>query len=164
MRLRSVLLSVLGMVVLLSLAAAGQETKSTRQAASSRGSDEAAIRALSADWTKAINAKDVEKTISFYAEDASVFPPSMPVATSADQRRQVWTQVLATPGLALNLTPTKIEVAKSRDLAFETGSFELTATDKDGKSAASKGKYVVVWEKKAGGTWKAAADIWNLDQ
>ena len=53
---------------------------------------------------------------------------------------------------------------RSGDIAYERGTFELTAKDKRGKPTTSKGKYVVVWKKQADGFWKAVADIWNADQ
>ena len=56
------------------------------------------------------------------------------------------------------------EVARSADLAYEIGTFELTLADQTGKSAASRGKYVVAWKKQTNGQWKAAADIFNTDQ
>jgi len=51
-----------------------------------------------------------------------------------------------------------------RRLAYEIGTFDLTVADQNGKSAASRGKYVVAWKKQANGEWKAAADIFNTDQ
>jgi len=40
----------------------------------------------------------------------------------------------------------------------------MTINDKEGKPVNSKGKYVVVWKKQAGGDWKAVVDIDNSDQ
>ncbi|MGH9863540.1 MAG: YybH family protein, partial [Candidatus Acidiferrales bacterium] len=58
---------------------------------------------------------------------------------------------------------TKVEVARSGDIAYELGTFELTGNDAKGKPQTTKGKYVVVRKKQAG-SWKAAADIFNADQ
>jgi len=40
--------------------------------------DQAAIEAACADWSKASQAKDLDKTMSFYADDAIVLSPKMP--------------------------------------------------------------------------------------
>jgi ketosteroid isomerase-like protein len=40
----------------------------------------------------------------------------------------------------------------------------MTLADQTGKSAASRGKYVVAWKKQASSEWKAAADSFNTDQ
>ena len=71
---------------------------------------------------------------------------------------------MSNPGYSLRFGPTKIEVAQSADLAYEIGTFDLTVADQNGKSAASRGEYVVAWKKEANGEWKAAADIFNTDQ
>jgi ketosteroid isomerase-like protein len=52
---------------------------------------------------------------------------------------------------------------KSGDMAYEIGVFQSTANDAQGKSAASVGKFVVNWQKRAG-QWKVVADIFNDDK
>jgi ketosteroid isomerase-like protein len=42
--------------------------------------DEQAIRALDTPWSHAAETKDLDKTVSFYADDASILPPNMPIA------------------------------------------------------------------------------------
>lgn len=122
------------------------------------------IRALSLTWFQAMNAKDLEKTLSYYAPDATIFPPGAGAASTADLRRQVWSQELALPGFHLDLTASSVETAGSSDLAVETGAFVLSEDDKDGKPTAARGKYVCVWKRQPDGTWKAYQDIWNIDQ
>ncbi len=152
-------------VVLLALGVACQyQQKPAPAPPDTRAAEESAIRARSVDWFKAIAAKDLEKSLSFYATDAAAYPPNQPIAATSDQRRKVWRDTFNLPGFAIAGMPAKVEAARSGDMAYETGSFELTVNDKKGKPAASKGKYVVVWKKQADGVWKAVADIWNTDQ
>lgn len=134
------------------------------QQGAARSSDEEAIRQTVAAWSAAAGARELNKCVSFYTDDASVLPFNAPIATGKDQIRNVWSQLMSNPGFSLRFGPTKIEVARSADLAYEIGTFELTLSDQTGKSAASRGKYVVVWKKQANGEWKAAADIFNTDQ
>ena len=51
--------------------------------------DEQAIRKLDKDWSAAAGSKDVDKTVSFYADDASALPFNAPIAKGKDQIRQV---------------------------------------------------------------------------
>ncbi len=132
--------------------------------ADTRAADENAIRLQAFEWAKAASAKDLERTLSFYAADASAFPPNQPVAATPDQRRKVWADTFALPDLSLEIASSRIEAAKSGDMGYETGTFQLTAKDKKGKPTTTKGKYVVVWKKQSDGSWKATADIWNADQ
>ena len=125
--------------------------------------DEQAIRALDAAWDKASQAKDLDKSVSFYADDASMLPAGMPIASTKEAIRAVWTQLLSAPGGNLTFAPAKITVASSGDMAYEIGAFHLTANDAQGKPVITTGKFVVVWRKRAG-QWKVVADIFNDDK
>lgn len=129
-----------------------------------RATEEAAIRAASADWARAAAAKDLEKTLSYYADDASMFPPNMPFVAGPDARRKTWTELLAPAELVFSNAATKVEAARSGDLAYETGTFEESFKDANGQPARVTGKYVVVWKKQSNGQWKAIVDIFNTDQ
>src|ERR1700687_304462 len=91
--------------------------------------DEQAIRKLDKDWSAAAGSKDVDKTVSFYADDASALPFNAPIAKGKDQIRQVWAHLTSLPGFGLSFGPTTIEVAKSGDLAYDVGTFELKTND-----------------------------------
>jgi ketosteroid isomerase-like protein len=68
------------------------------------------------------------------------------------------------PGFALTFGPTKIEVAKSGDLAYDVGTFELKTNDAQGNVTTEVGKYVVVWKKRSDKTWKAVIDMFSTDR
>jgi len=67
------------------------------QQADSRAVDENALKDLDAQWSKAASAKDVESTLSYYADDAVLMPPNAPVAAGA-AIRGYWKSMLASPG------------------------------------------------------------------
>jgi ketosteroid isomerase-like protein len=124
---------------------------------------EQALRDLDAQWCKAAQSKDVDKTVSYYADNAMVLPPNAAIATTKEAIRNVWKDLLASPGLAISWKTTKVEVAKSGDMAYSSGTYELTMNDASGKPVNDRGKYVVVWEKQANGKWKCGVDTWNSD-
>jgi uncharacterized protein (TIGR02246 family) len=124
----------------------------------------AAIRADSAAWNLAAQAKDLDKCMSFFADDGSFNPQGAPVATGKDAIRAVWAKILALPGPGLSFKATKVVVAESSDLAYETGTYKLVVNDKSGKPTTAKGKYVTVWQKEPTGAWKVVQDIINTDQ
>jgi uncharacterized protein (TIGR02246 family) len=129
----------------------------------SRSADEDAIRKADVEWSHAAETRNVEKAVSFYAEDGSMMPFGAPIATGKEQIRETWTKLMSVPGVHLTFAPTKIVVAKAGDLAYDIGTFELKTNDAQGNTTSSVGKYVVVW-KKVGGQWKVAADIFNTDK
>ena len=124
---------------------------------------EQALRDLDAQWSKDAGAKDVDKAVSYYAESAVVMPPNASAATTKESIRSAWKEMLATPGAAISWKATKVEVAKSGDLAYVSGTYEETTTDASGKPVNDRGKYLEVWEKQADGKWKCGADMWNSD-
>jgi len=125
--------------------------------------DEQAIRAADAAWLKAVQAKDVDRIVSFYADDASEFPIAEPIATGKYAIRKNWEHMLGIPGLSLTWQITKVEVSQSGDLAYVQSTYEASFEDpQGGKPAIEKGKAVTVWNKQ-GDTWKAVADISNTD-
>jgi uncharacterized protein (TIGR02246 family) len=126
-----------------------------------RAADETAIRAASREWSNAEAAKNLEKCVSFYAEDGERFPTGSPLIAGAAALRKEWEKYLAAPG-SFNWTTSKVEVARSGDLAYETGAFVLKTPDKNQQTKTINGKYVLVWKKLAD-KWKVVADIDNPD-
>src|SRR6266567_3849851 len=124
---------------------------------------EQALRDLDAKWSAAAGAKDVDKTVSYYAESAVVMPPNASAATTKEAIRSAWKEMLTTPGAAISWKATKVEVAKSGDLAYVSGTYEETMTDASGKPVNDHGKYVEIFKKQTDGAWKVVADIWNSD-
>ncbi len=101
--------------------------------------------------------------MSFYDEGASLFVPSALIVTGKEEIRKAWVKWFAAPGFALAPKITKVEVARSGDLAYVRGTYEATATDPNGAPVTDRGKFVVIWKKQAEGAWKVSADIWNSD-
>jgi uncharacterized protein (TIGR02246 family) len=121
------------------------------------------LRDLDAKWSAAAVAKDVDKTVSYYAESAVVMPPNASSAMTRESIRSAWKEMLTAPGAAISWKATKVEVAKGEDLAYVSGTYQATMTDASGKPVNDHGKYVVVFKKQTDGAWKVVADIWNSD-
>src|SRR5438105_213053 len=124
---------------------------------------EQALRDLDAKWSAAAVAKDVDRTVSYYAESAVVMPPNASAAMTRESIRSAWKEMLTAPGASISWKATKVEVAKSEDLAYVSGTYQATMTDASGKPVNDHGKYVVVFKKQTDGAWKVVADIWNSD-
>jgi ketosteroid isomerase-like protein len=121
------------------------------------------LRDLDAQWAKAAAAKDVEQTIAYYSDDAIVLPPNATSAATKEAIRNVWKDMLASPGLVITWKPTRVQIGKSGEMAWVSGTYELTINDAGGKPINDRGKYLEVWEQQADGTWKCRADMWNSD-
>jgi ketosteroid isomerase-like protein len=132
-----------------------------QKAATTGATDETGLIKLDADWSNAVAAKDVEKTMSYYADDALMMPPNIPALTGKQSIRTLWKSLLEAPGFAGGWKATKAEV--SGDLSYVTGTYEITETDDSGKAMTDKGKYLKVWKKQPDGSWKCVADMFSSD-
>lgn len=134
------------------------------QTSGSSAADEATLRKLDDEWSKAAgNARDVEKTVSYYSDDAVVMPPNIPTLTGKDAIRNLWKSMLEAPTFSGGWKATKVEVARSGDLAYVSGSYEFNEKDPAGNPITDKGKYLEVWKKQSDGNWKCVADMFNSD-
>jgi uncharacterized protein (TIGR02246 family) len=127
-----------------------------------RASDERSIRALDGEWSKAAGAHDLESTLAFYADDAALLPPDEPLAANKAAIRASWAaslNVLET--LSWNIRT--IEIAKSGDLAYVTGTWAAIAKGPNGTHLPAGGKLVEVWKKQPDGKWKCVVDTYNSD-
>ena len=149
--------TLLFVLVLLSLSVACQRQADTRAA------DEATLRNLDAEWSKAAGAKDLEKTVSYYTDDALILPPNIPTIQGKQGARTMWQGMFSVPGFGGGWKATKVEVARSGDLGWVTGTYELSETDASGRPIVDQGKYFEVWLKQADGSWKCVADMFNTD-
>ena len=59
--------------------------------------------------------------------------------------------------------PNSVGVARSGELGYTSGTYELSFKDASGKTIADKGKYLIVWKKHPDGTWKVLFDMSNSD-
>ena len=128
-----------------------------------RAADEAAVRKADADWATAGQSKQVDAWVAFYSNDAVVLPPNEQAASDKDSIHKTIGDLLALPGLTISWKAARVEVAKSGDLAYVQGSYDLGMEGAKGKPVSDHGKYVEVWKKQPDGSWKCALDTWNSD-
>jgi uncharacterized protein (TIGR02246 family) len=164
-QVRSMVLTFAALLAITCTAACGNQTaQAPAPPPDTRKADEAVIRAASADWSKAAQARDLDKAASYYAEDAVDLVDKGALVKGRNSIRMVWKDILAPTAPALSFTTTFVEVARSGDIAYEYGTTELTTTDKKGKPTVEKGKYATVWRKQQDGSWKSVLDIDNSGQ
>jgi uncharacterized protein (TIGR02246 family) len=134
------------------------------QSADTHDADVKAIKNIEIQWNQDYVSKDADKLAAHYAQDAVLMVPEMPAISGKDAIRTSMAQMTADPALALTFQPSKVEVAKSGDLAYTQGSYSITVTDSHTKKVVNgHGSYVTVYRKQADGTWKAVSDIATSD-
>ncbi|MGI8618055.1 MAG: DUF4440 domain-containing protein [Gemmatimonadaceae bacterium] len=124
--------------------------------------EEAAIRARSAEMNRAVTARNVDAIVAFHSPSAVVMMPNASAMTGADAIRQGWRGMLAMPNLSLNWQPTRVTVAGSGDVATEVGSYTMSFDTPQGR-INDAGNYTTVWHNIAG-SWVIASDMVTSSQ
>ena len=120
--------------------------------------DDSAVREADAAWSTAAGSKDVDKTVSFYSDDALVLPPNEPSVTGKDGIRKLWSGFLDSI-TTIKWRATRVEMANSGEMAVLTGVYDLTMKD----GSKDRGKYCEVWKRQPDGTWKCGIDMFSSD-
>lgn len=119
------------------------------------------VRRADAELQAAVAAKDLEKVMSYYAEDASLLPAASPLVEGWQAIREEWSHIFAIPGL--NSAGEMTRVLASGNLAYTQGRYTATMNGPGGDEVVEHGKWVTVWHRQSDGTWKVIADIYNTD-
>ena len=133
-------------------------TRAEAPAPADRSAVEAEIRALSQECLQAAQSRDMDKFLSYYAENAVWFPSQGHALAGRAAMRPLWKQYTENPGFSIQWTPTKISVSRSDDFAYEMGTYEVTANDAKGKLQTEKGHYFVMLQKQSDNSWKIVFD------
>ena len=128
-----------------------------------RAADEMAIRDADGAWSKIAEAKQMDAFIGYYADDAISMPPNAPISNGREAIQKAMTEMFAIPGFSLKWRATKVEAARSGDIGYSLGTYEAGMNDPKGKPMMDHGKYLTIWKKQPGGTWKVAVDTVNSD-
>jgi uncharacterized protein (TIGR02246 family) len=129
-----------------------------------READIRAVRDLEATWVKDAATRDPGRFASYYAEDASVLLPGMPVINGKAAILAVLKPMLADPNFAVTFLANRVEASKGGDFVYSQGPYQMTMSDPKTKAPVTeKGKYLTIYKKQTDGSWKAVADMLNSD-
>ncbi len=122
--------------------------------------DVKAIQDNETQWNQDFAARDQEKLVAHYTDDGVVMVPGAPPASGKDAIRSSLKGMLADPALSLHFHSTKVDIAKSGDLAYVLGVYTFDFTDPQTSQVIhDHGNYVTTYRKQTDGSWKAVADI-----
>mgnify|MGYP003545081904 CR=1 FL=1 len=96
------------------------------------GAAKAEILRLDAEWSKAAESRDLEKILSYWSDDASVFPPASPALVGKDAIRAYVAKSFQIPGFRISWKTTEVSVAASGDLAYGIGTNRVSFDGPDG--------------------------------
>jgi ketosteroid isomerase-like protein len=119
---------------------------------------------LSRSWAKSVKDKNVEKMLSYWADDAIVMSPNEPSVVGIEALRGMVERSMKIPGFEINWEPQEAYVSKSGDLGYVIIKNYMTMpVDTLGNTRTIFNKGVEIWKKQENGTWKNVIDISNSD-
>lgn len=106
--------------------------------------DEASIRKTDSDMVAALNARDVDRWLTFFATDAKMMPPGSPPVIGKEAIRRMIAELMTIPNFAVAHHLESVVVSRSGDLAYVSYSYELTVKDAKGQPVTERGKDISI--------------------
>ena len=120
------------------------------------------ILRIDKEWSSVTaEGRDLDRIVSYWADDAVVFPPGFSAVVGKEEIRQYVAESFKIPGFSIGWEAIEVTVSPAGDFAYITGKNHFTVNDSEGKPVTSYGKVVTVWRKGIDGDWKCVIDIWN---
>ena len=115
-----------------------------------------------AEWAAlASEGREVDRMLSFWTDDARVYPPGLPVVSGTVALRSYVEGALAIPGFHTTWTSSEANLSPDGRLAFVLSTNSVTMPGPDGRLRTTSGRAVTVWRREPDGEWRCAVDIWN---
>jgi ketosteroid isomerase-like protein len=117
-----------------------------------------------AEWAAAASeGRDVEQIISYWTDDAVVFPPGLPTVVGRAALRQYVEGSMRIPGFRINWSSNEVTFSPDGNLAFMFSQNTVTMNGSKGTPVTTKGRAVTIWRRESDGEWRCAVDIWNAE-
>lgn len=114
------------------------------------------------EWAAlAAKGKNVDRMVSYWADDAVLYPPGETAVSGKPAIRKYVSEKLKIPWFSISWKPAQAVVAASGDVGYTTGSNEISVADAKGKVTRRPGRYLRVWRRSAGGPWRSTVEVWN---
>lgn len=115
-----------------------------------------------AEWaTLGSSGQEIDRILSYWTDDARVYPPGMPVVSGKAALREYVEGALAIPGFHITWTTSEATLSPDGQLAYLLSTNAVTLPGATGELVTTPGRAVTVWRKEPDGEWRCAVDIWN---
>jgi ketosteroid isomerase-like protein len=147
-------------LAVIALAGCDRMKSEHKEAAADPAAIERELKTIESGWEKDYQARDVDKAVAHYSDDAAVANPGMALASDEVARKMAISQFLSDPTMKITFASDKAGVAQSGELAYTRGHYAIDTTDPKTKQPKTEtGSYLTVWKKQADGSWKAVEDF-----
>ena len=124
--------------------------------------EEAAILKADSTWSSlTAEGKEVDKILSYWAEDAVVIPPGQPVVRGKEALRKFVEESFKIPGFSISWKSSDVKLSPDGKLAYLYAENMTTMNDSTGNKISMPGRGYSIWRKETDGSWKCVVDIFN---
>lgn len=113
----------------------------------------------SRDWSKAAEARDIEKTLTYWADDAVVISAGEPELKGKQAIRGMVEGSIKDSNFSISWEPISAEISESGDMGYLLEKAKITMKDSSGNSKVQNFRSVTIWKKQNDGTWKNVVDV-----
>lgn len=145
----------LACITLLLLVLAGCQEASTTDTQAGKEK----LMQASRDWSEAAGARNLEKTLSYWDDNAVMISSGQPVIEGKEGIRKMVEGSYQDSSFKISWEPKKAEVSESGDMGYLLEDAVITMTDSTGNPVQQRFKTVTVWKKGADGQWKNVVDV-----
>jgi uncharacterized protein (TIGR02246 family) len=136
------------------------EKKDAEKTAAPPPADPAVIDKVRNEFIAAFNAADVAKIVAQYTDDAVIMPTQQPALTGHAGIEEYNKKLFGAYSAKITITPVETKVFGDR--ALDRGTYTMELTPKAGGAPMKdEGKYLVLLQRQADGSWKVTHDIDN---
>ena len=115
-----------------------------------------------ADWADIASAgKDVEKTASYWSDDALIVPQGQPAIEGKAAIRAFVASSFQIPGFKIHWKSEKPVFSPDGKLAYMRSTNATTVPGPNGTLVTLPGRGITVWRSDPDGQWRCVVDIWN---
>ena len=124
--------------------------------------EEAAIIKADSIWSAlSAEGKDIDKILSYWAEDAVVIPPGQPVVKGKEALRKFVEESFKIPGFSISWKSSEVKLSPDGKLAYLYAENMTTINDSTGNKMSMPGRGYSIWRKETDGSWNCVVDIFN---
>ena len=115
-----------------------------------------------AEWAEvASKGRDVEKTVSYWSDDAMIVPQGLPIVEGKPAIRAFVASNFQTPGFTIHWKSEKPTFSSDGTMAYMRSASTITVPGPDGSILSLPGRGISIWRLEADGQWRCTLDIWN---
>ena len=102
------------------------------------------IKQLTKEWSRTAATKDIEKTLSYWAEDAFMIEGGRAPLQGKQAIRQMLEESFKIPGFSISWEPQTVEVSDNGDMAYMIENSKVSFNDSTGKTVTINNKAVSI--------------------